>query len=94
MEVTSTPRSRVNEFFRAANGHTIYNEGQTMVTMTTREGTRRDMRFIACDLSTVLGSRSQMCRIGHRVVLNPPWDNIGSYVEHIDAGEKMWLEEN
>ena len=64
-----------------------------MVTMTTREGTRRDMRFIVCDVSKVLGSVSQMCRIGHRVVFNTPWDSIGSYIEHIDTGEKMWLEE-
>ena len=51
------------------------------------------MRFTICDVSKALGSVSQMCRIGHRVTFNPPWDGNGSYIEHIETGEKMWLEE-
>ena len=64
-----------------------------MVTMMTREGTRRAMKFIVCDVSKVFSSVSQMCKIGHRVVFNLPWDGNGPYIEHIDIGEKMWLEE-
>ena len=51
------------------------------------------MKFIVCDVSKALGSVSQMCQTGHRVVFNPPWDNEGSYIEHIDTGERMWMEE-
>ena len=93
VDIMSTPQSRSKEFFRAANGQKIYDEGQKMVTMMTKEGTKRDMRFTVCDVSKALGSVSQMCRIGHRVIFNPPWDSEGSYIEHIDIGERMWMEE-
>ena len=53
----------------------------------------RDMKFTVCDVSKALGSVSQMCRVGHRVVFNPPWDPMGSYILHVQTGEKMWLEE-
>ena len=93
VEVTSTPESRAKEFFRAANGHKIYSEGQKVVTMMTREGTKRDMKFTVCDVSKALGSVSQMCQTGHRVVYSPPWEADGSYIEHVETGERMWLEE-
>ena len=51
------------------------------------------MRFIVCDVARAVGSVSQMCRTGHRVVFNPPWSNSGSYIEHLAAGEKMWMQE-
>ena len=66
-----------------------------MVTMMTKDGVMRDMKFIACDeASKALGSVSQMCRSGHRVVFNPPWDPNGSYIEHLESGEQLWLEES
>ena len=53
------------------------------------------MKFTACDdVSKALGSVSQMCRSGHRVVFNPSWDHEGSYIEHLETGDKLWLEEN
>ena len=61
--------------------------------MMTREGTKRDMKFIVCDVSKAFGSVSQMCRVGHKVVFNFAWEQGGAYTEHIDTGEKMWLEE-
>ena len=61
--------------------------------MMTQEGALRDMRFTVCDVSKALGSVSQMCKTGHKVVFNPPWDGEGSYIEHVDTGERMWLEE-
>ena len=64
-----------------------------MVTMMTREGAKRDMRFTICDVSKALGSVSQMCKAGHRVVFNPPWHEEGPYIEHVGTEEKMWLEE-
>ena len=93
VDAISTPQSRAKEYFRAANGNKICNEGQKLVTMTIKEGTKRDMKFTICDVSKAIGSVSQMCRIGHRVIFTPPWDGNGSYIEHIDIGEKMWLEE-
>ena len=53
----------------------------------------RDMRFTACDVSKALGSVSQMCRTGHRVVFNPPWSKEGSYIEQEETGERLWLQE-
>ena len=84
-------KSKAKEFFRAANGQKIFNEGQKLVMLMTKEGTLRDMSFTACDVSKALGSVSQMCRTGHRVVFNPPWDPEGSYIEHSETRERMWL---
>ena len=64
-----------------------------MVTMMTREGAMRDMNFTVCGVSKALGSVSQMCRAWHRVAFNPPGDPDGSYIEHVQTGECMWLEE-
>ena len=93
MSLLRTPQSEAKEFFRAANGKKIYNEGQKLVTMMTKEGAVRDMSFTACSVTKALGSVSQMCRAGNRVVFNPPWDPEGSYIEHTETGEKLWLEE-
>ena len=89
----ATKESEQGEFFRAANGNKIYNQGQKMVTMMTQEGAHRDMRFTICDVSKALASVSQMCRAGNTVVFNPPWNPEGSYIQHIDIGEKLWLRE-
>ena len=51
------------------------------------------MKFEACDVTRVLGSVSQMCRAGHRVIFNPPWEEEGSFIEHTQTGQKMWLTE-
>ena len=88
----STPQSRAREFFRAANGRKIFNEGQKLVSMMTREGAMRDMSFTVCSVTKALGSVSQMCRAGNRVAFNPPGDPEGSFIEHIDTGEGLWLE--
>ena len=61
--------------------------------MMTQEGSMRDMRFTACDVAKALGSVSQMCRTGHKVVFNPPWNEEGSYIEQEATGERMWLQE-
>ena len=93
VETMNTPQSRSKEFFRAASGQKIYNEGQTIVIRMTREGNRRDMKLTICDVAKALGSVSHMCRTGHKVIFNPPWDTEGSYIEHIEVWEKMWLQE-
>ena len=88
-----TPGSEQGEFYRAANGNHIYNKGQKFVTMKTREGAKRDMRFTACEVAKALASVSQMCRAGNCVVFNPPWSKEGSYIQRIDTGEKFWFHE-
>ena len=59
----------------------------------TKEGAIRDMKFEVCNVTRALGSVSQMCRAGHRVIFNPPWDPDGSYIEHVTTGQRMWLTE-
>lgn len=59
----------------------------------TKEGVIRDMNFEVRNVTRALGSISQMCRAGHRVIFNPPWDSAGSYIQHIETGQKMWLTE-
>ena len=91
----STPQSEVGEFFRAAIGRTIPNEGQRMVSMMTREGAFNEMRFSFCPVTKTFGSVSQTCRAGRRIIFNPFWDQEGLYIEYIDVGERLWfIEEN
>ena len=90
---TPTKESEQGECFRAANGNKIYNQGQKIVTMTTQEGTHRDMRFTICDGSKALVSVSQMCRSGNKVVFNLFWDPEGSCIQHVNIGERLWLRE-
>ena len=63
------------------------------MSMMTREGAMRDMNFTVCSVTKALGSVSQMCRAGNRVVFNPPWSPEGSYIENEQIGERLWLEE-
>ena len=88
-----TPQSQAGDYDRAANGNKIYHEGERIVSMMTQEGALRDMKFTVCNVSKALGSVSQMRRTGHRVVFNPPWNANGPYIEHVDTGERMWLQE-
>ena len=81
--VVETTESR-GEFFRAANGQKIFNEGSKIVSLMTKEGVKRDMKFTSCELVKTLGSVSQICRAGHRVVFNPEWSEEGSYIEHLE----------
>ena len=60
------PQADAGEYFRAANGKKIFNEGQKFVSMMTKEGVMRDMRFTVCAVTKVLRSVSQMCKAGIR----------------------------
>lgn len=90
----ATQQSEQGECFRAANGNTIYNQGQQIVTLMTQDGAQRDMQFTVCDVAKALASVSQMCRAGNRVAFNPPWDPEGSCIQHIDFGERLRLHED
>ena len=80
VNLVKAPQSEAKEFFRAANGKKIYNEGQKLVSMMTREGAMRDMSFIVCSVTKAQGSVSQMCKAGNKVVFNTPWSSRGSYI--------------
>ena len=83
--------SRSGEFVRAANGQKIFNEGSKIVSLMTKEGVKRDMKFTSCEVPKEPGSVSQICRAGHRVVFNPEWSDEGSYIAQLETGEVMWL---
>ena len=83
--------SRSGEFFRAANGQKIVNAGGKIASLMTKEGATRDMKFTSCAVAKALGSVSQICRAGHRVVYNPEWSDDEPYIEHLETGEVMWL---
>ena len=93
VNLLKTQQSESGEYFRAANGKKIFNEGQKLVSMMTREGAMRDMSFTVCAVTKALGSVSQMCRAGNGVVFNPLWHPEGSYIEHEGTGERLRLEE-
>ena len=92
VNTVKTQQSEANSFFRAANGNTIYNEGQRLVFMMTKEAAMRDMHFTVCSVTTALGSVSQMCRSGNKVAFNQPWHPDGSHIEHEQTGERFRLE--
>lgn len=81
-----TDESKAGQPLNAANGQTIANLGRRSVTLMTREGAVRDMNFEVCSVTRALGSVSQMCRAGHLAIFNPPWDQNGSYIEHLESG--------
>ena len=93
VKLLETEECRAGQTFNAANGQEIPNLGRRSVTLMTRESAIRDMMFEVCNVTRALGSVSQMCKAGHRVTFNPPWDPEGSYIEHVEIGQRMWLTE-
>ena len=62
-----------------------------MVTMMSREVHARNMMFTSCDVKRALGSVSAICEQGQIVVFNAPDDPDGSYIYHIQSGERLEL---
>ena len=91
-ETMATAASQKGVYYTAANGHKIYNKREKHLSMMSREGVQRKMRFQVCDVERPLGSVSSICSTGHSVVFNPPDDPRGSYIEHSKSGERMYLE--
>ena len=77
--------------YSAANGQTIKNEGERLVSMVTRQGQWKNMTFQVCDVTRPLASVSKIVEAGHSVVFNPSQDPRGSYIQNHTTGEKMWL---
>ena len=51
----------------------------------------RNMVFTSCDVKRALGSVSAICKQGHTVVFNAPDHPDGSYIYHIESGERLDL---
>ena len=52
----------------------------------------RNMKFTSCDVERALGSVSAICNQGHTIVFNSPSHPDGSYIYHIETGERIDLE--
>ena len=87
----STQASRNGEHYTAVNGGKIFDRGDKTTTMMSREGHLRNMKFTSCDVKRALGSVSAICNQGHTVVFNAADHPDGSYIYHIESGEKMNL---
>ena len=70
----------------------MYNKGEKVVTMMSKEGHLRNMRFTACDVERALGSVSSICKQGNTVVFNAPEHPDGSYILNLHTGETMQLQ--
>ena len=77
--------------YAAANGSSIKNEGEKIVSMVTKQGQWKNMKFQVCDVTRPLASVSKIVEAGHSVVLNPIQDPRGSYIQNWTTGEKTWL---
>ena len=72
----------------------LYNRGDKVVTMMSREGHLRNMEFTSCDVERALGSVSSICSQGHVVVFNAPDHPDGSYILNLHSGEGMDMQHN
>lgn len=77
--------------YSAANGQTIKNEGERLVSMVTRQGQWKNMTFQVCDVTRPLAFVSKIVGVGHSVVFNPAHDARGSYIQNHATGENTWL---
>ena len=86
VKMWQTNESRGGQTFTAANGDEIPNLGRKAVTLMTKEGSVRDMKFEVCNVTRALGSLSQICKAGHEIVFNPPGDPQGNFIQHLETG--------
>ena len=70
----------------------MFNKGDKVVTLMSREGHMRNMRFTSCDVERALGSVSAICKQGHTVVFYAPDHPDGSFIYNIRSGERMELQ--
>jgi hypothetical protein len=77
--------------YYAANGQSVKNERERLVSMVTKEGQWKNMTFQVCDVTRPLASVSKIVEAGHSVVFHPTHDARGSYIQNYNTGEKTWL---
>ena len=91
VQTMSTEAPRKGEHYTAANGGKIFNRGEKNVTLMSREGHLRSMRFTSCGVKRALGSVSAICKQGHTMVFNGPDHPEGSYIHHLEIGDRMYM---
>ena len=88
--VTDSAASLRGVVYEVANGARIHNKGEKKCLMQSTNGTERLLSFQVCDVHKPLLAVSRLCEAGYAVVFHPAW----SYIEDIETGEKMTLEQN
>ena len=83
-----TTKGAESRKYTAANGSTISNKGEKVVSMVTRAGRWKSMRFQVGDVTRRSVSVHKICEMGHSVIFNPSWDSRGSFIMNYDTGEK------
>ena len=76
--------------YSAANGSIIKNKGEKVISMITRNGKWKSMKFEMCDMTRPLASVHKIVEAGHTVVFNPSWKG-SSYILNLQTQEKTRL---
>ena len=89
-QAQTTPGAESRKY-TAANGSTISNKGENVVSMATRAGKWKSIRFQVCDVTRPLVAVHKICEMGHPVIFNPSWDARGSFTVNQETVEKIWM---
>ena len=81
VETKETEASRNGEHYTVANGGKCFNRAEKVITMRSKEGHLRNMKFT--DVERVLGSASAVCKQGHTIVSDDLDYPDGSYIQHL-----------
>ena len=85
--------SKANDYFSAANGARIYNEGEKKLILSNLDRSQmRSMTVQVAKVKKALGSVNSMVRNGNRVVFD--LDNLGNdyaYIENKQSKERLWM---
>ena len=63
-----------------------------MVSMVTREGQWKNLKFQVCDVTRPLASVAKICEAGHSVIFNPSWDPRGCYMLNHESQERTYFQ--
>ena len=86
-KIERTKASQSGQHYRAANGSTIKNYGQRIVSGANENGKKVSLPIQIADGNKVLGSVREMVNVGNRVVFDKDSNGMCcSYVEHKPTG--------
>ena len=93
-KIEPTKASQTGQHYWAANGSTIRNYGQRIVSGSNESGKQVSLPIQVADVDKVLGSVREMVNVGNRVVFDKgPDGKCCSYVEHKPTGHKTAIHE-
>ena len=75
--------------YEVANGQITWKKDEKKCVMQNEGGTQKLLSFQVCDVHKPLLAVSKLCEAGYAVVFHPKW----SYIEDMETGEKMDLEQ-